>query len=280
MTTTTTVARFNTTRPTHNPGFADLMRSEWTKFRTLRSSWWSLAAMLVVSLGVSIAATAVFSADYHDNKLSAGDRLHFRDDTVGLFLQPGSTFGEVAIAVLGVLLIASEYSTGMIRATILAAPRRTPVLAAKAAVLAGIVFVLAEAIAWIAFFAGSAIARQDVDVTPGTPGSLRAIIGFGVVMTLTALISLSIGTLLRHTAGAISVALAMSTVVPGLLGIIPGSLGEHLQNALPSPAGQLIMDRTVNAGTPYGQWTGLGIMIAWTVGLLALAFWSIKKRDV
>ena len=69
--TTTTIARFNTTRPTHDPGFTDLLRSEWTKFRTLRSSWWSLGTMLVLSLGMSITLTAVFSAEYHDNKLDA-----------------------------------------------------------------------------------------------------------------------------------------------------------------------------------------------------------------
>ena len=280
MTTTTTIARFNTTRPTHDPGFTDLLRSEWTKFRTLRSSWWSLAAMLVVSLGVSIAATAVFSANYHDNKLGASDRLQFQNDTVGLFLQPGSSFGQLAVTVLGVLLIASEFSTGMIRATILASPRRTPVLAAKAAVLAAIVFVLAEVIAWISFFVGSAIARKDVNVTLATPGSLRAVIGFGLVMALTALISLAIGALLRHTAGAIAAALGMNIVLPGLLGLFPGGLGERLQYAMPSRAGQLIMDRTEDVGTPYGQWTGLGIVIAWTVGLMVPAFWSIKKRDV
>src|ERR1051326_850092 len=163
--TTTTIARFNTTRPTHDPGFTDLLRSEWTKFRTLRSSWWSIGLMVVLSLGMSITLTAVFSANYHDNKLDAANRLQFQNDTIGLFLQPGSSIGQAVVTVLGVLLIASEFSTGMIRATVLSAPRRTPVLAAKAAVLAGIVFVLAEVIAWTSFFICSAIARKDVAVT-------------------------------------------------------------------------------------------------------------------
>lgn len=281
MTTATPhVARFNTTRPTHDPGFTDLLRSEWTKFRTLRSSWWSLGLMLVLSLGMSITVTAVFTANYHDNKLDPSNKLQFQNDTIGLFLQPGSSFGQLAVTVLGVLLIASEFSTGMIRATVLAAPRRTPVLAAKAGVLAAIVFVLAEAIAWICFFVGSAIARKDVTVTLSTPGSLRAIIGFGLVMAMTALIALALGALLRHTAAAIAVALGWNLVVPGLLGLIPGSLGERLSGAMPSRAGQLIMERTEDAGTPYSQWTGLGIIALWTVVLLALAIWSIKRRDI
>jgi ABC-2 type transport system permease protein len=275
---TLTITRADSARPTHAPGFTDLLRSESTKFRSLRSSWWSLAIMLLVSLGVSITATAVFTGNY--NTLDPSDRLQFQNDTIGLFLQPGSTFGQLAVAVLGVLLIASEFSTGMIRATVLAAPRRTPVLAAKAVVLAGIVFVLAEVIAWISFFVGSAIARKHVTVTLSTPGSERAILGFGLVMAMVALISLAIGALLRHTAGAISVALGLNLVVPILFGLIPGSVGKHIMYAMPEPAGQLIMDRTQSADTPYSQWTGLGIVAVWTVVLMVAAAWSIKKRDV
>jgi len=278
--TTMTITPVNTARPTHDPGFTDLLRSEWTKFRTLRSTWWSLAAMFVVSLGVSITATAVYTAHYAT--LGPADTAQFHDDTIGLFLQPGSTFGQLAIAVLGVLLIATEYSTGMIRATMLATPRRTPVLLAKAAVLAGVVFVLAEVIAWIAFLVGSSIARKHVDVTLSTPGTLRALLGFGLVMAMIALISLALGALLRHTAAAISVALGMNLVVPILVGFFPGKTGDYLSYAMPSRAGQLIMDRTegVGTGSPYSQWTGLGIVALWTVGLMLLALWTIKKRDV
>lgn len=275
---TTTIAPAGSARPTHDPGFADLLRSEWTKFRSLRSTWWSLGVTVVVSLGVAIAATASYSASY--NTLDPSTRREFQNDTIGLFLEPGSVFGQLALAVLGVLLISSEYSTGMIKATVLSAPRRTPVLAAKAAVLAGVVFVLSEVIAWIAFFVGSAIAHKHVSVTLATPGTLRALLGFGLVMTMTALISLALGALLRNTAGALSVALGTNLVVPVLLSLIPGSVGQHLSEAMPERAGQLIMDRTEAAGTPYNQWTGLGIITVWTVVLLIAAFWSIKKRDV
>src|SRR5947209_2465358 len=137
---TLTIAPSTATRPTHAPGFTDLLRSEWTKFKTLRSTWWSLSVMLVVSLGISILLTAIFNAHY--GTLGPDDKASFRDDTVGLFLQPSSQLGQLALTVLGVLLITAEFSTGMIKATVLASPRRTPVLAAKAAVLAGVVLVL------------------------------------------------------------------------------------------------------------------------------------------
>lgn len=275
---TLTVAPASSTRPTHAPGFTDLLRSEWTKFKSLRSTWWSLGAMVVFSLGMSILLTSIFTA--HFGTLGPDDKASFQNDTVGLFLQPGAQLGELALTVLGVLLITSEFSTGMIKATVLAAPRRTPVLAAKAAVLAAAVLVVSEVIAWICFFAGSAIVHKHVTVTLSTPGSVRAILGFGAVLAMTALIGLALGTLLRHSAAAISVALGMNLVVPILLSIVPGSLGRHLTYAMPQRAGQLIMDRTESGGTPYSQWTGFGIVALWTVGLLVLAFWSIKKRDV
>jgi ABC-2 type transport system permease protein len=275
---TVTIAYPNTVRPTHRPGFTDLLRSEWTKFKTLRSTWWSLGIMIAVSLGVAIAVTSSFTAGY--NTLSTDNKTQFQNDTIGLLLQPGSTFGQLAIAVLGVLLISAEYSTGMIRSTVLAAPRRTPVLAAKAIVLAAVVFVLAEVIGWTNFLIGSAIVKKHATVTLATPGTLRALIGFGLVMTMTALMALALGALLRHTAAAISVTLGMNLVAPGLLGLIPGSVGDHLSEAMPSRAGQMIMDRTLDHGTPYGQWGGFAITVAWTVGLMALAFVSIKRRDV
>src|SRR5437764_996793 len=111
MTTSTmTIAPVNAARPTHEPGFTDLVRGEWTKFKTLRSTWWSLAALVVISLGMSIAATTVFTATF--DTLDPDTRARFRDNTIGLFLQPGYQFGQLAVTVLGVLVIASEYSTG------------------------------------------------------------------------------------------------------------------------------------------------------------------------
>lgn len=273
-----TVTHASAVRPTHQPGFTDLLRSEWTKFKTLRSTWWSLAVMIAVSLGVSITAASVITGQY--NTLDAETKRQFQNDTIGLLLQPGAEFGHLAISVLGVLLIASEFSTGMIRSTVLAAPRRTPVLMAKAAVLASVVFVLAELIAWANFFIGSAIVKKHATVTLSTPGTLRAILGFGLVMAMTALIALAIGALLRHSAGAISVALGTNLVLPSLLALIPGSTGQRIADAMPSRAAQMVMDRTTDPGTPYGPWGGLAIVAIWTVVLMTLAVVTLKKRDV
>ena len=114
--------------------FQDIALSEWTKIRSLRSTAWSFAALVVVSVGFSILATSIYTANW--DHLSADDRVNMVEDPIGLILQPGAAWGQIAMCVLGVLLFAGEYSTGMIRATMLAVPRRTPVLAAKFAVLA------------------------------------------------------------------------------------------------------------------------------------------------
>jgi ABC-type transport system involved in multi-copper enzyme maturation permease subunit len=277
-TSTVAVARPNTVRPSHRPGFTDLLRSEWTKFRSLRSTWWSLAVTVVVSLGISILATSLVTASYHT--LDASTLAQFHDDTIGLFLQPGQQFGQLFVVVLGVMLIASEFSTGMIRSTVLAAPRRLSALAAKAVVLSAVVFVLSEAIAWISFFVGSSIAHKYQVVTLSTPGMLRAILGFGVVMVLAGLVALAIGTLVRHTAAAMAIGLGAFLVAPVLVSLIPGSAGEHIDNALPSQAAQIVMDRTVQPGVPYTQLEALGIVVAWAAVMLTLAFVSFKKRDI
>lgn len=277
-TTTITVAHLRPVRPSHQPGFPDLLRSEWTKFRSLRSTWWSLGVTVFVSLGMSILATSLLTAQL--DSASAATKAEYHNDTIGLFLEPGQQFGQLFVVVLGVMLVASEFSTGMIRSTVLAAPRRFSALAAKAVVLSAVVFALSEAIAWISFFIGSRIAHKHQVVTVTTPGTLRAILGFGVVMVLAGLIALAVGTLVRHTAAAISVGLGMFLVVPLLVSLVPGSAGEHLDNAMPSQAAQLVMDRTIQPGVPYTQLEALGIVVAWTAVLLTAAFVSFKKRDI
>ncbi|HEX4787048.1 MAG TPA: hypothetical protein VH372_01195 [Actinospica sp.] len=277
--TTVTIARpgQSTVRPTHRPGFSDLTRSEWTKLKTLRSTWWSLAVMIVASLGFTIAACAVYSAHY--KTLDASTQTEFRQDTIGLILQPGAQFAVLAVCVLGVLLIASEYSTGMIRATMLAAPRRTSALLAKGAAFAGLTFVVAELVAIPAFFIGSSITSAHASTSITDPTTIRAILAFGVYMSLMGLIALSVGALVRHSAAGISIMLAMQFVIPGVLSLIPGSLGEHLSSSLPSGA-TVMMSSGHNASNTYTPLQGLLILLGWTVVLGGAALLSIKKRDV
>ena len=277
--TTVTITRpeHSAVRPTHRPGFSDRTRSEWTKLKTLRSTWWSLGLMIAAGLGFTITACAVYTANY--NTLDPATQVQFRQDTIGLILQPAAQFAALAVCVLGVLLIASEYSTGMIKATMLATPRRTSALLAKGAAFAGLIFTLTLVLAFACFFIGSAITSSHASVSITDPTTLRAIGAFALFMTAMGVIALSVGTLVRHTAAGISIVLAMQFVLPGVLSLIPGSLGKHLSASLPSGA-TVMMGSGHNSDDVFTPLQGLAILAGWTVVLAGAALLSIKKRDV
>jgi ABC-2 type transport system permease protein len=275
--TAVTLAPTNTVRPSRDPRFSDLLRSEWTKLTSIRSTRWSLLIMALVSLGITITATAVYTSTW--SSLDASTQAQFKADTIGLILQPGAQFGQVAVCVLGVLLMASEYSTGMIRASVLASPRRTPILAAKAVVFAVLTFVVAELVAFPSFFIGSAITSKHASTSITDPTTLRAVLAFGVFMALMGLIALAIGTLIRHPAGGISVMLAFQFVIPGVLSFIPGSVGQHLAGATPGNA-SIMMSSGHNASDLYSPLQAFCILLAWTAALLTAAWFALKHRDV
>lgn len=264
-------------RPTHRPGFTDLTRGEWTKLRTLRSTWWSLGLMGLLGIAFTIIACAVYTSRFPH--LDAATRLRFRQDTIGLILQPSANFACLAASVLGVLVIASEYSTGMIQATMLATPRRTSALLAKAAAFSGVVFVLSTLVALMCFFLGSAITSSHASTSIADSTNIRAILAYGLFMTSMGVLALSIGALVRHTAAAISLVLALQFVLPGVLSLIPGNLGERLSNALPSGANVMLTSGN-DATNVYTPLQSLFILLGWVLVLGGAALASIKKRDV
>jgi ABC-2 type transport system permease protein len=277
--TTATILRADhaTVRPTHRPGFTDLMRSEWTKLTSLRSTWWSLGVMVVLSLGFSITACAVYTHDFPT--LDPENQTRFRSDTIGLIFQPALEFAALAVCVLGVLLIASEYSTGMIRATMLAEPRRTRALLSKAATFGALIFVCSEIIAIPTFFIGAAITRSHASVSIADAISIRSILGFGLYMSAMGIIALCIGTLVKHTAAGISIVLALQFVLPGVLSLIPGSVGDHIANAMPMGT-DVIVSSGHDSSNVYTPLQGLLILVAWVLVLGGAALATIKRRDV
>jgi ABC-type transport system involved in multi-copper enzyme maturation permease subunit len=277
--TTATIARTEhaAVRPTHRPGFTDLMRSEWTKLKTLRSTWWSLGAMIVLSFAFSITVSAIYTHNFQT--LAASDKAQFTSNTIGLIFQPGLEFASLAVCVLGVLLITSEYSTGMIKATMLAEPRRTPALLSKAATFAALIFVISEIVAVPTFFIGAAITHAHASVSIANATSIRAIVAFGVYMSAMGIIALSIGTLVKHTAAGISVVLALQFVLPGVLSLIPGSLGSHISNAMPADT-NVIVGSGHDLNDTYSPAQGALILAVWVIVLGGIALATIKRRDV
>jgi hypothetical protein len=206
-----------------------VVRSEWTKLWPLRSTRWSLLVSVVGMAGLGILISAVQMA--HWNQMNGEDRAAFDPVDVSL---GGWHIAQLAIGVLGVLLITGEYSTGQIRSTFAAVPRRLPVLWAKAGVYVAITFVLMLAAAFVAFLVSQPILSQHhVDTSLSSPHVLRAVVGAALFLTATGLFGLSLGALVRNTAGGIALFAGLMFVLPGITAILPNSWGDSIDPYLP-----------------------------------------------
>jgi ABC-2 type transport system permease protein len=259
-------------------GFVNLMRAEWTKIRSVRSTVWTLVIFVVVCVGFTALITWLTETHWYGPKAAPRDARAILDP-VGFILGTGVGLGQLAIGVLGVLVITSEYSTGVIRASLLAVPRRIPVLAAKAVVFAVLVLVVTEIVAFCSFFVGSAILHAHVPVSLSGSGVTRAVVGAGLYLTVLGLFALAIGTMIRHTAGAISTIIGIVFVLPILAGLLPSSWGAHINAYLPEQAGTLITDSHEQSGDLLSPWQGFGVLCIWTVLALAVAAYLLERRD-
>jgi ABC-2 type transport system permease protein len=257
----------------------DLLNAEWTKIRSVRSTVWTLTLFVVITLGFTALFTWLTVTNW------TGPRALDRDarvilDPVGFILGSGLSLGQLTICVLGVLVITTEYSTGVIRASLLAVPRRLEMLTAKVVVFAALIIIVAEIIAFGSFFIGSAILHSRLPVSLGDRNVTRAVVGAGLYLTVLGLFSLAIGALIRHTAGAITTAIGVVFVLPILSGLLPGSWGAHVNGYLPEQAGTLIGQQHPPAdGNVLSAWQGFGVFCLWTAVLLAIAAYLLQRRD-
>lgn len=259
------------------PGFGRLLLSEWTKIRTVRSTLWSLILLVVLDLGF----TALFvglTVSQWDNT-APSDRAQISADPVSFILGSGFFLSQLTVCVLGVLVVASEYSTGMIRASLLAVPRRLPMLWAKALVFGLVVLVLGVAVSFASFFIGAGLIGDRMEVSLGDPGALRAVIGGGLYLAMLGLFALAIGAIVRHTAGGITGVIGFVLVLAPLAMLLPGSIGDHIHAYLPSEAGTLIAKAQQGPDDLLSPWQGYGVFALWTFALLALAAFLLKRRD-
>jgi len=257
--------------------FPRLLAMEWTKFRTVRSTVFSLLAFVVLTLGLAALFTWLTVNQW--DKIDADQRASYQRDAVGNILGGGLFLGQLAICVLGTMVITSEYSTGMIRASLLATPKRTPMLVAKALVFATVTFVVAEVVSFGAFGIGAPILHSKVKVSLGDPGVLRALLGAGLYLMMLGLFAMAIGALVRHTAGAITAVIGFVLVLAPLAQLLPGSLGKHVHAYLPTEAGRLVAQSAQGPKDLLSPWQGYGVFALWTAVLLMLAGWLLKRRD-
>ncbi|MFG2091331.1 MULTISPECIES: ABC transporter permease subunit [unclassified Spirillospora] len=259
------------------PGFTRLLLAEWTKIRTVRSTLWTLILLVIVSLGFTTLLVGLTMAQWDD--MTAADRASVSADPVSFILGSGFFLGQLTVCVLGVLVIASEYSTGMIRASLLAVPRRLPMLWAKALVFALIVLAVGLAVSFTSFFIGSALIGDKMQVSLGDEGVLRAVVGGGLYLAMLGLFALAIGAIVRHTAGAITGVIGFVLVLAPLAMLLPGKIGDYIYSYLPSEAGYLITKAQQGEDDLLTPWQGYGVFALWTFALLALAAFLLKRRD-
>ncbi len=249
--------------------------SEWTKLRTLRSTVLSLLAAVGFLIGFSILVPEVVV--HHWPPTDPRDALTF--DPVGVSLV-GGFFAQLAVGVLGVLIMSGEYATGMIRATLAAVPKRVPVLWAKALVFGVTSLVLTALAAIVAFFIGQAIlSSKHIETTFGAPHVARAVLGSALYLAGVGLLGLGLGALLRNTAGAISTLFALLFVVPVVVHFLPASWNDAIAKYLPSNAGQVITNTRHLDPNTLGPWTGLGVFFLYALVALLLAAVALVRRD-
>ncbi len=250
-------------------------RSEWTKLRSLRSTRWSLLAGTVLTIGLPLVFAAVISNRW--SHLSPHERADRHPLDVAL---AGVNIGQLAIGVLGILVITGEYSTGMIRSTFIAVPKRLPVLWAKAAVYAAVAFALMLPAVLIAFFGSQAILRNHhiLEISFTHPGVPRTVIGGAVYLMLLGVFTLGLGAIVRNTAGGIATFAAIMFVIPPLLNVLPTSWNNAINPYLPSTAGQAIFSLTHGSDT-LAPGPGLALFCGYTALSLAIAAVLLVRRD-
>ncbi|MFJ4325173.1 ABC transporter permease subunit [Streptomyces tricolor] len=250
-----------------------VLRSEWTKIRSVASTVWTLSLAVVVTVALGMLISALSNSQYEN--MPVRQRLSF-DPTVISFA--GMTLGQLAMIVFGVLVVSTEYSTGTIRVSLAAVPQRGAFLCGKVAVAAALALAVGMVTSFAAFFLGQAMLGPH-RAALGDPGVLRAVIGGGLYMTLIAMFSLGVAAMLRSPLLSLGILMPFFFLISNVLGNVDAT--KRLGRFLPDQAGSRIMQVVPRVGddTPYGPWAGLGIMALWVTAALAGGYLLLRRRD-
>jgi len=267
------------TRPIVGRGrtFADSLRFEWTKLRTVRSTLWTLLAAFLSMLGIAILVSEITVHQWAST--APADRLLFNPIETST---SGAFFAQLAMGVLGVLAITTEYGTGTIRSSFAAVPQRGTLLAAKAAVLFAVTLVVAISTSFLSFFTTQAIlgsySGADLAAAITDPGALRTVIGAGLFLALMGLFGCAVGAVLRRSAGAITALFGLTFLLPVLIQLLPAVVKDNVTKYLPSEAGSAIYAQLhrSDAVTPA---VGLLVLCCYTLLALGVATVLLRRRD-
>jgi hypothetical protein len=264
----------------YRASLAGTIRSEFTKLRSVRSTYWTLIVLFLAGIGFSIANCAGTAARW--SQQPPGSHVGFdatQASVVGLAL-----LGQLAIVVLGTLAITSEYSTGMIAAALTVMPRRRMLYGAKAAVFGVVALIIAVVTSFAAFFIGQALLSSTHQAaTLATPDALRAVVATALFVTLCGLFAYGLGAILRHTAGAMTTAYGLLFLVPQLAKALPNAWYIDVVRWLPGGDALNPLTSTTVLGRPFphffSAWGELGVFAVYAVILLAVGAVLFRKRD-
>jgi ABC-2 type transport system permease protein len=253
---------------------ARVIRSEWTKLRSVRSTYWTLFVTLLLVIGIGCLVCVIFNARWPH--LAPHERANFDALRASLV---GVNFAQLAVGVLGVLVITAEYTTGMIRATLSAVPKRLPALWAKTLVFAGVALILSLPAVFIVFFAGQAILTgQHINTSISHPGVLRSVIGAALYLMVMGVFGLGLGAILRSTAGGISALAGIVFVLPPIITLFPSSFANSVSPYLPSNAGGALWTIKPDANT-LAPWAGFAVFCGWAIASIVIAAFLLRRRD-
>jgi ABC-2 type transport system permease protein len=250
---------------------ARVIKSEWTKFRSLRSTWWSIGIGVLLTVSIGVIFEAVAAAQAHPSAAPA---------EVAGRAELGNLLSQLTFGVLAVLLVTGEYGTGMIRSSMAAVPRRLPVLWGKVIVFVAAALPLALVASTVAFWLGQVVWRShgrpavgfgDADVT-------RIVLGSALSLVVTGVLALAIGTLVRSSAAGITVVVGLLFVLPTLMQAMPAGIAAY-GRFLPSNAGQALWHEALSSPS-MAPWSGFALLCAYTAVLLALAAGRLHRGDV
>jgi len=252
-----------------------VLRSELTKFRSLRSTIYTLLTAVALMIGLGALFSALTASQYHT--MSLAEKATVNPVTTSL---SGVLFAVVAFGVLGVLVTSGEYSTGMIRSSLTAVPRRLPVLWGKLAVFAGVIFPVSLIASFISFFLGQLVLNsQHIGVSITAPDALRSVVGAALYLTVAGMIGVALGALFRNSAAGIATFAGVFFVIPLLAGMLPPSVSSHLTPYLPSNAGSALWGGALNVQHALAPWTGFALLCGYTVVLISAAAWRLRRSD-
>lgn len=274
--TAATVNAHGTARPAGHAGlrltWSRVLLSEWIKFRSLRSMVWTL----LIAVVLSIVLDAVFAA-VSGSHTSPAARATFNPVATSL---DGIIFAQLAVGVLGCLMISGEYSTGMIRSSLTVVPRRLPVLWAKLAVFTVVVFPVMLVTSFASFFIGQALlSGHHLNVAISAPGALHSVFGAALYPTVAGLTGLALGGLLRNTAAGISAFAGVFFVLSTLSSVLPTSWQAHFAQYLPFKLDESIYGNGQDLAHPLGPWAAFGVLCGYAVVLIVLAAWRLRRAD-